>query len=42
MYNDNKAQQSKNRVQISWDILMPCYIPQKDIQLEKVLDIEAK
>ena len=26
MYNHNKAQQSKNRVHISWDILYSAYI----------------
>ena len=25
MYNHNKAQQSKNRVHISWDILFPSH-----------------
>ena len=29
MYNHNKAQQSKNRVHISWDILYSRFIAQK-------------
>ena len=32
MYNHNKAQQSKNRVHISWDILYP-----KEIQIIEMM-----
>ena len=28
MYNHNKAQQSKNRVHVSWDILYTAYVVQ--------------
>ena len=44
MYNHNKAQQSKNRVHISWDILYvvtyPC--PNRDSGLINVLDVNIQ
>ena len=37
MYNHNKAQQSKNRVHISWDIL---YVSQKMALYNSALDLQ--
>ena len=39
MYNHNKAQQSKNRVHISWDIL---YMDMGQLKLNNVLMFDGK
>ena len=42
MYNHNKAQQSKNRVHISWDILYECPGPREVIMKIMVKSVQIR